>query len=146
MAISSIADMLGSQEFRIMNYLFYNCLIGCRRCGGLVKEVWWASKEVWWASKEVWWARRRCGGLARRCGGLERRCGGLVKEVWSASKEVWWASKEVWWASGESPCLWIARPGFDSRPGASLQCGLRGGRLHCNTVQIKYKTLGLGGL
>ena len=46
--------------------------------------------------------------------------------------------KEVWWSS--------ARPGFESRPGASPPCGLRGGRSHCNTVQIKYKTLGLGGL
>ena len=42
--------------------------------------------------------------------------------------------REVWWSSGQSPCLQIARPGFDSRPGASPQCGLRGGRSHCNTV------------
>ena len=29
-------------------------------------------------------------------------------------------------------------PGFDSRPGASPQCGLRGSRSLCNTLQIKY--------
>ena len=32
------------------------------------------------------------------------------------------------------PCLWIARPGFESRPGASPQCGLSGSISHCNTV------------
>ena len=53
---------------------------------------------------------------ARRCSGL-RRCGGLVVRVHA-----------------------IARPGFDSRPGASPQCGLRGGRSHCYTIQINYKS------
>ena len=36
--------------------------------------------------------------------------------------------KEVWWSSGQSPCLYIAHPGFETRPGASPQCGLKGGR------------------
>ena len=46
---------------------------------------------------------------------IYRRCGGL-------------------WALGSKPWLWAARPGFDSLLGASPQCGLRGGRSHCNTV------------
>ena len=41
---------------------------------------------------------------------------------------------KVQWSSGQSPCLQIARPGFEYRPGTSPQCGLRGGRSHCNTV------------
>ena len=36
-----------------------------------------------------------------------------------------------------------ARTGFESRPGASPQCSLRGGRMHCNSVK---KNVGLGGL
>ena len=47
-----------------------------------------------------------------------RRCGGLVVRV-------------------------PARTGFESRPGASPQCSLRGGRMHCNSVK---KNVGLGGL
>ena len=61
--------------------------------------------------------------VIRRRGGLGRRRGGLVKEAW--------------WSRGSvlsCPCLWAARPGFESRPRASPQCGLRGGRSHCNTV------------
>ena len=42
--------------------------------------------------------------------------------------------KEVWWSGGQCPCLLIASHEFESRPGASLQGGLRGGRSHCNTV------------
>ena len=41
----------------------------------------------------------------------------------------------------------IVRPTeFESRPVASLQGGLRGGRSHCKTVLIMYETQGLGGL
>ena len=44
-------------------------------------------------------------------------------------KEVRWSSKEMWRSSGQ-----ITRSGFESWPGASPQCGLRGGRSHCDTV------------
>ena len=33
-------------------------------------------------------------------------------------------------------CLLTARPGFESRPGAYSQCGMRGGKSDYNTVQI----------
>ena len=46
---------------------------------------------------------------------------------------------------GQFPCLWIACPGFESRPGASPQCGMRGGRSHCNTVEIMLKPQALVG-
>ena len=39
--------------------------------------------------------------------------------------------KEELWSSG-----YIAYSGFESRPKASPQCGLRGGRSHCDTAQI----------
>ena len=32
------------------------------------------------------------------------------------------------------PATRSVRPGFESRPGASPQCGLRGGISHCNAV------------
>ena len=46
-----------------------------------------------------------------------RRCGGLVIRVLSSRS--------------------LVPRGFESRPGASPQCGLRGGRSYCNTVQKK---------
>ena len=36
------------------------------------------------------------------------------------------------------PATRSARPGFESRPGASSQGGLRGGRSHCEYFLIKY--------
>ena len=47
-----------------------------------------------------------------------RRCGGLVIRVLSSRS--------------------LVPRGFESRPGASPQCGLRGGRSYCNTVQKKF--------
>ena len=35
-------------------------------------------------------------------------------------------------------CFWTDRPGFESRPGAFPQCGLRGGRSHCVLLFKKY--------
>ena len=61
----------------------------------------------------------RKGGVVVRIGGVEVRKGGVVF-LWSMS-------------------LPLDRPsrGFESWPGrASPQCGLRGGRSHCNTLQI----------
>ena len=51
--------------------------------------------------------------------------------------------EEVWW--GFCPSFWTTLPGFESRPGAFPQCGLRGGRSLYNYRSIKYKALGLGG-
>ena len=47
-------------------------------------------------------------------------------------------TKKVWLSSGQSLCLRIARPGYESRLGASPECGLRGGRSHCNTDDMMY--------
>ena len=41
------------------------------------------------------------------------------------------------WFTCYSPCLWIARLGFESRPGAFPHCGLRGGRSHCYCTLYK---------
>ena len=73
------------------------------RCGGLVVRC--GGLVVRCSGLVV-----RCGGLVVRCGGLEVRCGGLVVSV---------------------PATRSARPGFESRPVASPQSGLRGGRSLC---------------
>ena len=67
----------------------------------------------------------RCGGLVVRCGGLVVRCGGLVVHV---------------------PATRSTRPRFESRPGASPQSGVRGGRSLCEYCTNKLIKLGPGWL
>ena len=49
--------------------------------------------------------------------------------------------KEVWWSSGLVVRVLASTsqvPGSNIGPGGAFpQCGLRGGRSHCNNVQIK---------
>ena len=58
----------------------------------------------------------------------------MGKKAWKTKTKSFFF--EVWWSRGSvhCPCLWAARPGFESRPGASPQCVLRSGRSHCYTV------------
>ena len=67
----------------------------------------------------------RCGGLVVRCGGLVVRCGGLVVRC-GGSIVVRCSGLVVSVPATRSAC-----PRLESRPGASPQSGLRGGRLLC---------------
>ena len=54
-------------------------------------------------------------------------------------KGVWWSLRRCGSLVVSVPASRLPVPGSNISPGPpSMQCGLRGGRSHCNTVQIKY--------
>ena len=87
------------------------------------------------------------GGLSQKHGSQDHRLKGTIVETRISciiligscyQLNIWIIAQQCYLGIWLFPFIQNARPGFESLPEASPQCGLGGGRSHCNTVHIIF--------